>query len=76
MGLVYFLAEPNLPHSNIVNNCFLVEWKEAVVTTLPKKSGTDWSNYKNLSPGSNLSFISKLTESAVARQIHQRPVVR
>ena len=44
-------------------------WKEAIVTPLLKKCGSDPSNFKNLRPVSNLSYISKLTESAVADQI-------
>ena len=44
-------------------------WKEAIVTPLLMKCGSDPSNFKNLRPVSNLSYISKLTESAVADQI-------
>ena len=44
-------------------------WKEAIVTPSLKKCGSDPSNFKNLRPVSNLSYISKLTESAVADQI-------
>ena len=45
-------------------------WKEAIlVTPLLKKCGSDSSNFKNPCPVSNLSYISKLTESAVADQI-------
>ena len=44
-------------------------WKEAVVTPLLKKCGSDSSNFKNFRPVSNLSYISKLTESAVADMI-------
>ena len=40
-------------------------WKEAIVTPLLKKCGSDSSNFKNLRAVSNLhvSYISKLTES-------------
>ena len=44
-------------------------WKEAIVTPLLKKFGSDSSNFKNQPPVSNLSYVSKLTESAVADQI-------
>ena len=46
-------------------------WKEAIVIPLLKKCGSDSSNFKNLRAVSNLhvSYISKLTESAVADQI-------
>ena len=39
------------------------------MTPLLKKCGSDSSNFKNLRPVSNLSYISKLTESAVADTI-------
>ena len=48
---------------------FPLVWKEAIVTPLLKKCGSDSTNFKNLHPVSNLSYISKLTESAVADQI-------
>ena len=44
-------------------------WKEAIVTPLLKKCGSGSSNFKNLRSVNNLSYISKLTESAVADQI-------
>ena len=44
-------------------------WKEAIVIPLLKKCGSDSSNFKKLRPVSNLSYISNLTESAVADQI-------
>ena len=39
------------------------------MTPLLKKCASDSSNFKNLRPVSNLSYISKLTESAVADTI-------
>ena len=45
---------------------FLEVWKEAIVTPLLKKCGSDSSNFKNLRPVSNLSYISKLKESQSA----------
>ena len=58
--------------TSMVNMClqsgyFAEEWKEALVHPLPKKCGLDF-DFKNLRPVSNLQFISKLTESAVADQ--------
>lgn len=41
------------------------EWKEAIASPLLKKEGTDLL-FKNLRPVSNLAYISKLTETAVA----------
>ena len=41
-------------------------WKEAIVTALLKKCASDSSNFKNLRPVSNVSYISKLRKSAVA----------
>ena len=47
---------------------FAEQWKEALVHPLLKKSGLDLK-FQNLRPVSNLPFISKLTESAVANQM-------
>ena len=43
-------------------------WKNALVFPLLKKDGLE-SIFKNYRPVSNLQFISKLTESAVAKQL-------
>ena len=45
------------------------EWKEALVSSLLKKCGLDMS-FKHFRPVSNIPFISKLTERAVAIQTH------
>ena len=56
-------------------NCFFTSgefpdcWKEALVCSLPKKSGV-LSEFTNLRPVSNLQYVSKLTESAVFDQTH------
>ena len=64
------------PITNIVNyslqegsfpSCF----KTAHVTPLLKKAGLDKNILKNYRPVSNLSYISKLIEKAVARQINE-----
>ena len=47
---------------------FADKWKKAIVTPLLKKPGTEML-FKNLRPVSNLAFISKLTETAVADQL-------
>ena len=47
---------------------FADKWKETIVTPLLKKPGTEML-FKNLRPVSNLAFISKLTETAVADQL-------
>ena len=55
-----------------LQSCHFPEvWKEAIVTPLLKKCGSDSSNFKKLRPVGNLSYISKLKESqsAVADQI-------
>ena len=46
---------------------FAEEWKEALAHPIPKKCGLDF-DFKNLRPVSNLQFIFKSTESAVANQ--------
>ena len=56
-------------------NCFFTSgefpvcWKEALVSSLPKKSGV-LSEFTNLRPVSNLQYVSKLTERAVFDQTH------
>ena len=64
------------PITNIVNyslqegsfpSCF----KTAHVTPLLKKAGLDKNILKNYRPVSNLSYISKLIEKAVAKQINE-----
>ena len=54
-------------HSSISPSCF----KTAHVTPLLKKAGLDKNILKNYQPVSNLSYISKLIEKAVARQINE-----
>ena len=56
-------------NSSLQSGHFPEVWEKAIVTPLLKKCGSDSSNFKNLRPVSNLSYISKLTESAVADQI-------
>ena len=56
-------------NSSLQSGHFPEVWKKAIVTPLLKKCGSDSSNFKNLRSVSNLSYISKLTESAVADQI-------
>ena len=48
---------------------FPKKFKTAHVTPLLKKSTLDKNNFKNYRPVSNLNFLSKLTEKAVANQI-------
>ena len=57
----YSLQEGSFP------SCF----KTAHVTPLLKKAGLDRNILKNYQPVSNLSYISKLIEKAVARQINE-----
>ena len=56
----YSLIEGSFP------NCF----KTTHVTTLKKKPNLDRNLLKNYRPVSNLSFISKLTEKVVAKQVN------
>ena len=44
-------------------------WKEALITPLLKKPGADMHVPQNFKPVSNLSKMSKLTETAVCHQI-------
>ena len=45
--------------------------KHAVVVPLLKKPGLDTADMGNFRPVSNLTFMSKVTERAVARQLHE-----
>lgn len=54
---------------SLETGCFAEAWKNALVHPLLKKSGQQHIN-KKFRPVSNLQFISKLTEKAVAIQIH------
>ena len=67
------------PITNIVNyslqeGSFPLCFKTAHVTNLLKKAGLDRNILKNYRPVSNLSYISKLIEKAVARQINEHIV--
>jgi len=53
---------------SLMSGHFAAKWKEVIVTPLLKKPGTELL-LKNLRPVSNLAFISKLTETAVAVQL-------
>lgn len=56
-------------NSSLSTGYFASCWKEAVITPLLKKAGLE-PVYNNYRPVSNLSFISKLTEKAVFKQLH------
>lgn len=55
--------------NNVESDHFPVVWKEAIVTHSLKKYVFDSTNFKILRPVRNLSYISKLRETAVADQI-------
>ena len=62
--------------SNIINKSFSesvvpVPFKQAIVRPLLKKPGLDRETLKNYRPVSNLPFISKVLEKAVASRIEQ-----
>ena len=50
---------------------FLMGSKEAVVTPLIKKASLPFDDLKNYRPVSALSFISKLVERVVAKQLRE-----
>jgi hypothetical protein len=54
---------------SLLSGCFAEKWKEAIVTPLQKKVGSDTS-FSNYRPVSNLALISKLTEKAVITQVN------
>jgi len=45
--------------------------KHALVTPLLKKTSLDTSNMANFRPVSNLSFVSKVVEKVVSRQLNE-----
>ena len=47
---------------------FASDWKEALLTPLPKKCGLDIA-FNNFRPVSNLPYVSKLSEEAAANQL-------
>ena len=55
------------------NGDFPSAWKNALVLPLLKRDGLE-PIFKNYRPVSNLQFVSKLAESAVAKQLHHRMV--
>ena len=56
-------------NSSLSSGFFPDEWKEALILPLLKRLGLDLE-FGNFRPVSNLQFVSKLTEKAVAVQTH------
>ena len=65
-GIIPILT--NLVNQSLSSGCFPSVFKEAIVTPLLKKPTCDTECLKNYRPVSNLAFVSKLTERAVASQ--------
>ena len=59
---------------SLENGDFPSAWKNALVLPLLKKDGLE-PIFKNYRPVSNLQFVSKLAESAVAKQLHHHMAV-
>ena len=57
-----------LVNSSLVHGDFPMDWKEAFVKPLLKKSGLE-GQFKSLRPISNLKFISKLAERSAYEQL-------
>ena len=57
-------------HSSLTTGTVPTSFKTAAITPILKKPGADPSNLNNLRPISNLPFISKILEKAVASQLH------
>jgi len=49
-------------NKSLTMGCFPAEFKKAIVRTLLKRDGLDFSDLKNYRPVSNLPFLSKLLE--------------
>ena len=58
-----------LCNTSINEGCLPPSQKEAIVTPVLKKHGLDQSDMKNFRPVSNLSFMSKIVEKVVAKQL-------
>jgi len=54
---------------SLASGVFPTEFKEAIVRPLLKKAGLDAADMKNFRPVSNLSFLSKLLERIVQKQM-------
>ena len=54
---------------SLASGVFPTEFKEAIVRPLLKKAGLDTADMKNFRPVSNLSFLSKLLERIVQKQM-------
>jgi len=60
-----------LVNTSLLAGRLLVSQRHEIVTLLLKKSGLDAANMANYRPVSNLSFISKVVERAVAVQLNE-----
>ena len=58
-----------LCNASINEGCLPPSQKEAIVPPVLKKHGLDSSDMKNFRPVSNLSFMSKIVEKVVAKQL-------
>uniref|UniRef100_A0A3B1ISB8 Reverse transcriptase domain-containing protein n=1 Tax=Astyanax mexicanus TaxID=7994 RepID=A0A3B1ISB8_ASTMX len=57
-------------HSSLTTGVFPLALKTAAITPILKKPGLDPNDLNNFRPISNLPFISKILEKAVAAQLH------
>ena len=62
-------------NKSLETGIFPSEFKQAIVTPLLKKSSLDPEVLKNFRPVSNLSFVSKILEKVVARQLNEHLVL-
>ena len=65
---------PTITHivnESLLSGVFPTKYKSAVVKPLLKKSGLDQNNLKNFRPVSNLSFLSKVIEKVVLKQLFE-----
>ena len=57
--------------SNIINNCKVIDPKEAVIKHMLMKQGLDISNLSNSRPVSNLTFLSKTIERVMVARLKE-----
>ena len=61
----------NMVNESLADDCLPYSQKHAIVSPLPKKPGLDVADMANYRPVSNLTFVSKVTERAVASQLNE-----
>lgn len=70
----FIQAITDIVNISLESGIFATEWKTAILRPLLKKTGLDLIT-KNYRPVSNLSFISKVVETAAIQQLQERNII-